>query len=66
MHRVNPLPFEGKRIFIRLNFSSVLIEDNTNTQNPYFSNLNFEFRRDVRDFLREYNINEKDDSGFIF
>lgn len=66
VHRVNPLPFEGKRIFIRLNFSPVLIEDNTNTQNPYFSNLNFEFRRDVRDFLREYNINEKDDSGFIF
>jgi hypothetical protein len=66
VHRVNKERFEGKRIFIRLNFSPVLIEDFTNTVNPSLSQYVFEKRRDVRDFLRNYELNENDDSGFIF
>ena len=66
IHRVNKEKFDGKRVFIRLNFSPVLIEDSTNTVNPALDKYTFEKRRDVRDFLREYPINEKIDSGFIF
>lgn len=66
IHRVNLLPFKGKRVFIRLNFSPVLIEDHTNTMNPLLPQYTFEKRRDVRDFLRSTNINEVNDSGFIF
>jgi hypothetical protein len=66
VHRVNKDKFDGKRVFIRLNFSPVLIEDFTNTVNPALSQYVFEQRRDVRDFLRNYELNEKDDSGFIF
>lgn len=65
VHRVNPKSFEGKRVFIRLNFSPVLIEDYTNTQNPLLSST-IEKRRDVRDFLRNYPIDESIDSGFSF
>lgn len=66
IHRVSHEKFEGKRVFVRLNFSPVLIEDSTNTINPYFTNFSFEDRRDVRDFLRDYPIDEKIDSGFNF
>jgi hypothetical protein len=66
IHRVNKEKFDGKRVFIRLNFSPVLIEDSTNTVNPALDKYAFEKRRDVRDFLRAYPINEKIDSGFIF
>jgi hypothetical protein len=66
IHRVNKEKFEGKRIFIRLNFSPVLIEDFTNTVNPALDKYKFEKRRDVRDFLRAYTINENIDSGFTF
>lgn len=65
IHRVNILPFEGKRVFIRLNFSPVEIEDFTNTINPMLVR-EYQKRRDVRDFLREYIIDEKVDSGVIF
>lgn len=65
IHRVNTLPFEGKRVFIRLNFSPVEIEDFTNTINPMLVR-EYQKRRDVRDFLREYSIDEKVDSGLIF
>lgn len=66
VHRVNKEKFEGKRVFIRLNFSPVLIEDFTNAVNPALPQYFFEKRRDVRDFLRNYNLNEEQDSGFIF
>lgn len=66
IHRVNKEKFEGKRVFIRLNFSPVLIEDFTNTINPIFSKYIFPKRRDVRDFLGSYKIDEKIDSGFDF
>lgn len=66
IHRVNKDKFEGKRLFIRLNFSPVLIEDSTNTNNPAFEKYIFNKRRDVRDFLRSYTIDEKEDSGFHF
>lgn len=66
IHRVNKEKFDGKRVFIRLNFSPVLIEDFTNTINPLLPQYKFEKRRDVRDFLRGYKLNEVDDSGFYF
>jgi hypothetical protein len=66
VHRVSKEKFEGKRIFVRINFSPVLIEDPTNSINPVFDKYIFEKRRDVRDFLRTYIINEKIDSGLIF
>lgn len=66
IHRVNLSPFKGKRVFVRLNFSPVLIEDHTNTINPLLDKYSFEKRRDVRDFLRSSQINEIEDSGFIF
>lgn len=65
IHRVKIEPFDGKRVFIRINFSPVEIEDHTNTINPMLVR-EYQYRRDVRDFLREYHINEKVDSGFIF
>ena len=65
IHRVNKNKFSGKRIFLRLNFSPVLIEDNTNTQNPKVV-YNFKNRVDVRNFLSEYKVNEKPNSGFKF
>lgn len=65
IHRVNKNYFEGKRVFVRLNFSPVEIEDYTNTVNPMIPR-HFSERRDVRDFLREYTIDEIKDSGFSF
>lgn len=64
VHRVNKQEFEGKRVFIRLNFSPVLIEDFTNTVNPALPQYLFDKRRDVRDFLRSYELEEAADSGF--
>lgn len=66
IHRVNPNPFDGKRVFVRINFSPVLIEDHTNTLNPEFPEYKFKPRVDVRDFLWQYNACEVSDSGFIF
>lgn len=65
VHRVNKGYFEGKRLFLRLNFSPVLIEDFTNTSNPAFD-YKFTKRDDVRNFLWRYNSNEQVDSGFEF
>lgn len=63
IHRLNSVDFEGKRVFIRLNFSPVEIQDITNTKNP---NLQRDVSpmRDVRDFLDSYHIDEQDMSGF--
>jgi hypothetical protein len=66
IHRVSKERFDGKRVFIRLNFSPVLIEDFTNTINPFFEQYKFTFRRDVRDFLGSYKTEENVDSGFYF
>lgn len=66
IHRVSSERFEGKRIFVRLNFSPVFIEDSTNTFNPAFADVVFPKRRDVRDFLRSYTVDESVDSGFNF
>lgn len=63
IHRVNKKRFSGKRVFIRLNFSPVLIEDNTNTENSKIV-YNFKNRVDVRNFLSEYRVDEKPNSGF--
>lgn len=63
VHRTNPALFEGNRVFVRLNFSPVEIEDYTNTENPMLKRK-ATFRRDVRDFLRTYIIDEFIDSGF--
>lgn len=64
VHRVCPTRFEGNRLFIRLNFSPVLIEDYTNTENPMLAQYRFKTRRDVRDFLRTYRMDERKNSGF--
>lgn len=63
IHRVNKSSFEGKRVFIRLNFSPVEIVDITNTINPNFKRENIPMR-DVRDFLNSYDIDESVISGF--
>lgn len=66
IHRVNPTKFEGKRLFVRINFSPVEIEDNRNTINPMLPQDTYAPRIDVRNFLREYKIDESIDSGFTF
>lgn len=63
IHKVNSLKFKGKRIFVRLNFSPVEIEDPTNTINPMLPRY-YQERKDLRNFLSEYLINEKKHSGF--
>lgn len=62
--RVPALPFEGKRIFVRINFSPVLIDDKSNTINPVFAFIKLNARVDVRNFLWSYNADERVDSGF--
>lgn len=66
IHRVNTSPFEGERLFVRINFSPVEIEDNTNTRNPMLAQPEYPPRTDVRNFLGEYRIDELVDSGFTF
>jgi hypothetical protein len=63
VHRVCPEKFEGKRVFVRINFSPVLIEDSTNTVNPCFPDVVFEKREDVRNFLHAYEVDEASNSG---
>ncbi len=63
IHRVNSEKFEGKRVFIRLNFSPVEISDKTNTVNPMLKREVIK-SRDVRDFLNSYVIDEIEASGF--
>jgi hypothetical protein len=63
VHRTCPEEFQGKRVFVRINFSPVLIEDPTNTVNPCFPEMVFEKRADVRNFLHAYEINETVGSG---
>lgn len=63
MHRVNHRPFDGKRVFVRINFSPVAIEDPTNTSTPSLPRV-FGKRVDVRNFLSPYRTDERIDSGF--
>jgi hypothetical protein len=63
IHRVNKTSFDGKRVFIRLNFSPVEIVDITNTINPNLKRENIPMR-DVRDFLNTYTLDEGVMSGF--
>lgn len=63
VHRVCPEEFEGKRVFIRLNFSPVVIEDTTNSVNPHFDGIDFPIRVDVRNFLHEYQVDETVGAG---
>jgi hypothetical protein len=62
--RIPALPFVGKRIFVRINFSPVLIDDRTNTMNPAFDSFELSERVDVRNFLWAYHADERVDSGF--
>lgn len=64
VHRAN-LNTGGKRVFIRLTFIDIMIEDHTNTINPM---LPFKYgdRKDVRNFLRDYTVDETIDCGFVF
>lgn len=64
VHRVSPQPFDGKRVFVRINFSPVLIEDRTNTPNPCFPDIGFPDREDVRNFLHGYPVDERAAFGF--
>jgi hypothetical protein len=63
VHRVCPEKFVGKRVFVRINFSPVLIEDPTNTVNPCFPDLVIDKREDVRNFLHAYEVDEAVASG---
>lgn len=66
VHRVNPKKYKGQRVFVRINFSPVVIEDPTNSLNPVLNDNLIQEHRDVRDFLRGYCINEQKGSGFKF
>lgn len=61
VHKVDKVPFEGKRVFVRINFSPVEIEDYTNTVNP---SLVYEYpeRIDIRNEMIEYT--ETEESNF--
>jgi hypothetical protein len=50
-------------VFVRINFSPVLIEDPTNTVNPCFPDLVIDKREDVRNFLHAYEVDEAVASG---
>jgi hypothetical protein len=63
VHRTSPERFEGKRVFVRLNFSPVAIEDPTNTVNPAFPQSRCAPREDVRNFLHAYPVDEAACSG---
>lgn len=65
VHRVCPEPFEGKRVFVRVNFSPVLIEDHSNTPNPWFDQIRFPKRQDVRNFLHSYQLDEVVNAGIV-
>ena len=64
VHRASPEPFTGRRLFVRLNFSPVLIEDPTSTPNPCHPLAAFEERDDVRNYLHAYGIDERPAYGF--
>ena len=61
VHKVDKVPFEDKRVFVRINFSPVEIEDYTNTVNP---SLVYEYpeRIDIRNEMIEYT--ETEESNF--
>lgn len=64
VHRVSNNEFNEKRVFIRLNFSPIAIDDDTNTQNPMLP-LKYSNRKDVRNFLWSYELDETINNGFI-
>jgi len=63
-HLVPEQTFNGKRIFLRISFLHVLIDDKTKTINPVFASIKLNARVDVRNFLWSYNADERVDSGF--
>ncbi|NTF17869.1 hypothetical protein G6L37_05600 [Agrobacterium rubi] len=65
VHRVCPERFDGKRVFVRVNFSPVLIEDPRSTENPRLPQYRFAKRVDVRNFLHAYEVDEAASSGFM-
>lgn len=65
VHKMVNKKFKGKRVFVRLTFSPVEIEDPTNTQNPMLKRK-YPERVDVRNFLNKYELDEKNISGFKF
>lgn len=65
IHRVQSKKFTGTRVFIRLNFSPVVIEDITNTINPMLEQRR-PHMQDVRNFLGAYPIDERAASGFVW
>mgnify|MGYP006931610907 CR=1 FL=1 len=54
VHRVSNEEFKGRRLFVRLTFSPVEIEDYTNTFNPMMEKFTYPTREDVRDFFWDY------------
>jgi hypothetical protein len=67
VHRACNDTFDKKRVFIRLTFSPVLIQDSTNTYNPAFPKGVFDGydnRDDVRNHLWKYEIDETMNNGF--
>jgi hypothetical protein len=65
VHKMMSEKFDGKRVFVRLTFSPVEIEDPTNTENPMLKRK-YNERVDVRNFLDKYIIEEEKVSGFKF
>jgi hypothetical protein len=63
VHRVCPKRFDGKRVFVRVNFSPVVIEDPKNTINPRLPQYRFGDRADVRNFFHAYESDEMRNSG---
>lgn len=65
IHRVTNALFDKKRVFIRLTFSPVEIEDPTNTPNPMFNGVDkAKDRDDVRNNLWKYETDETPNNGF--
>lgn len=64
VHKMMNEKYEGRRVFIRLTFSPVEIEDPTNTENPMLKRQ-YDERVDVRNFLDSYPLDESIASGFF-
>lgn len=56
IHRVTNQPFTKKRVFVRLTFSPVIIDDATNTPNPMLPQETSD-REDIRNYFSSFNFN---------
>lgn len=65
IHRASKDNYLGNRIFVRLTFSPVVIDDPTNTLNPNLNLRKAEQREEIRDHLWNYKINEMKNQGFV-